>query len=105
MKTRPAPGDSDTPDTSAVEADNVASTDERAQRDGNDADSPVSDDLRALFPESGAATRAAQAAPAVAVRPRPRQAFGDFMRNLSLDDRLGRIALSIVLAILLWFYV
>ncbi|HET9495636.1 MAG TPA: CdaR family protein [Chloroflexia bacterium] len=39
------------------------------------------------------------------VRPRPRAAFRDFMRNLSLDDRIGRIALSIVLAVLMWFYV
>jgi YbbR domain-containing protein len=36
---------------------------------------------------------------------RPIRPFRDLLPNIGLDDRLGRLLLSIVLALLLWFYV
>src|SRR5438552_2908539 len=42
---------------------------------------------------------------ASARRPQPIRAIRDFLPNIGLDDRLGRLLLSVVLALLLWFYV
>ena len=105
MKTRPAPGGPETPDTlpgGAVEAD---ATRAGQSAEGTTPEPAVADDLHALFPEPGAALAPAQPAPLVTPRPTSAHPFREFMRNLSLDDRIGRIALSIVLAVLMWFYV
>jgi YbbR domain-containing protein len=64
--------------------------------DANDAD--TLDDLTSLSPPT---TRPAPTPPAGSLQGGLRR----FIQSLSLDERLGRIILSLVLAVLLWFYV
>jgi YbbR domain-containing protein len=105
MKTRPAPGGPETPEKLSGGADATAPPEVDGLPETSNTGALPVDDIQALFPQSGGVRATAQSVPAVSIRTRSQHPFRNFMSNLSLDDRVGRIALSIVLAVLMWFYV